>query len=96
MCLASALWTQRIKSIEQSPSLSFRTQLGNYPRKLGLEVTMDSEQQGAGFSISNLLGFDRRTDLHDKSEQQNLSEKPGEFQCTLSTFTPLGVSVLVR
>lgn len=39
---------------------------------------MDSEQPIAGFSISNLLGFDRKTEGHDKI-QQNLSGKNGEY-----------------
>lgn len=43
---------------------------------------MDSEQAKAGFSISNLLGFDRaqaeQTENSDNRHQLNLSENTGE------------------
>lgn len=49
---------------------------------------MDSEQQSAGFSISNLLGFDRakveRSETTDKRHQQNLSENTGERKLSIS------------
>lgn len=38
---------------------------------------MNSDQPSAGFSISNLLGFDRRSESHNNNQQQNLSEKTG-------------------
>jgi len=41
------------------------------------QTHMDSDQPSAGFSISNLLGFDRRSESHNNNQQQNLSEKTG-------------------
>lgn len=48
---------------------------------------MNSDQRSVGFSISNLLGIDRRSATHDISQQQNLSDKKtGKSECTLHNF----------
>ncbi|KAJ7340492.1 hypothetical protein OS493_003244 [Desmophyllum pertusum] len=48
---------------------------------------MNAEQPSAGFSISNLLGFDRRSEPSDNNGQQNLSEKT-DREGTNSKNTP--------
>lgn len=54
---------------------------------------MDSEQAKAGFSISNLLGFDRaqaeQTENSDNRHQLNLSENTGERERATFNFCSL-------
>lgn len=54
---------------------------------------MDSEQAKAGFSISNLLGFDRaqaeQPEKSDNRHQLNLSENTGERERATFNFCSL-------
>lgn len=54
---------------------------------------MDSEQAKAGFSISNLLGFDRaqaeQPENSDNRHQLNLSENTGERERATFNFCSL-------
>lgn len=54
---------------------------------------MDSEQAKAGFSISNLLGFDRaqaeQAENSDNRHQLNLSENTGERERATFNFCSL-------
>lgn len=46
---------------------------------------MDPEQHSAGFSISNLLGFDKKTEGNDKT-QLNFSKKNCEYFVLMRGF----------
>lgn len=46
---------------------------------------MDPEQHRAGFSISNLLGFDKKTEGNDKT-QLNFSKKNCEYFLLMRGF----------
>lgn len=54
---------------------------------------MDSDQAKAGFSISNLLGFDRaqaeQPETSDNRHQLNLSENTGERERATFNFCSL-------
>ena len=53
------------------------------------QTQMDSDQLSTGFSISDLLGFDRRSESQNNSRQQNLSEETGKSECALLKFDQL-------
>lgn len=73
------------KLVDRTNPLSYRIIIVelSYTRP---QIHMDSDQPSAGFSISNLLGFDRISEPHNNNQQQNLSEKTGKSERTLLNF----------